>query len=52
MNGKSGDLGVYIYPEFPKYIPDSLLKVKTTFFNRILETTEVPEDWTICLPTR
>ena len=47
-NGKSAGLD-NIYPEFIKYIPDSLINVITKFFNRILETTEVPDDWAISI---
>ena len=47
-NGKSAGLD-NIYPEFIKYIPDSLIKVITKFFNRILETTGVPDEWAISI---
>ena len=47
-NGESAGLD-NIYPEFIKYIPDSLIKVKTKFFNRILETTEVLDEWAISI---
>ena len=47
-NGKSAGLD-NVYPEFIKYISDSLIKVITKFFNRILETTEVPDEWAISI---
>ena len=45
-NGKSAGLD-NIYPEFIKFIPDSLIEVITKFFNRKHETTEVPDEWGI-----
>ena len=47
-NGKSSGLD-NIYPEFIKYLPDSLINVITKFFDRILETTEVPDEWAISI---
>ena len=47
-NDKSAGLDK-IHPEFFDYIPDSLIKVITKFFNRILETTEVPDEWVISI---
>ena len=47
-NGKLAGLD-NIYPEFIKSIPDSLIKVMTKFFNRIQETTEVPDEWAISI---
>ena len=45
-NGKSAGLDNN-YPEFIKFIPDSLIEVITKFFNRKHETTEVPDEWGI-----
>ena len=47
-NGKSAGLDK-IYPEFIESILDSLIKVMTKFFNRIQETTEVPDEWAISI---
>ena len=45
-NGKSAGLD-NVFPEFIKYIPDSLTKIITLFFNKILDTGEVPDDWAV-----
>ena len=40
-----------IYPEFLKYVPLSLVEVLINFFNLVLNTGIVPDDWarsTIC----
>ena len=47
-HGKSAGLN-NIYPESIKYIPDSIIKVITKFFNQIPERTEVPDEWAISI---
>ena len=43
-NGKSA--GLYdIYLEFIKYVPDEIVLMVTTFFNKILDIGIVPDDW-------
>ena len=43
-NGKSAGLDD-IYPEFIKYVPDELILMMTTFFNKILDIGMVPDHW-------
>ena len=43
-NGKSAGLDD-IYPEFNKYVPDELVLMVTTFFNKILDLGIVPDNW-------
>ena len=43
-NGKSAGLDD-IYPEFIKYVPEELVLMITTFFNKIPDIGIVPDDW-------
>ena len=47
-NGKLAGLDD-IYPEFMKYVPDELVLMITTFFNKIHDIGIVPDDWAISI---
>ena len=50
-NGKSAGFH-NVLPEFIEYVPHSLKKAITLFFEKLLDTGEVPEDWvvSVCQP--